>query len=207
MPKYTTSSIGFPLSFEQPGSIEDYNALAGPRPSGLPAVLEDAVAGLVAWDTLPEWQAAFAKKLKETYPDFTQEVNEKATAAAKARAKTDEAKAKAVVYETIKTSVQRFLADKTDEEKAALAVLAQQVADGITVDPSPSRRQGTIKKDYIAKADSWLALDEDALEEKISKALGSVPSFNLAREDDGKPNRDSLARLIGAYIDVLAASV
>ena len=205
--KYKTSSIGFDLSFSGPETIDDYNLKAGVRASGLPAVLEDAVGAEIVWGTLPEWQSAFADALAKQDPSFVREINAEATAKAKAAAKSEDAKPKAVVYETVSKSVKRYLAGKSDEEKAALATLAQAVADTIVIDPSPSKRSGKIKADYIAKADSILTLDEDAIEAKVEKLLSVVPTYELAREDDGKPNRDSLARMIGAYTDAMVAGV
>ncbi len=208
MRSYSTSSIDFDLVFQGPDSVEEYNTKAGARPTGVPAVVEDAVAGLIAWDTLPEWQAAFVKELGNKYPDFKREVNEKATEVKKAAAVSPEAKEKAIVYETITKSVKRFLAGKSDEEKKELATLAQTVADKIAVDPSPSKRHGAPKKDTLMKADTWLALSEDELESKITNAANAGVNVDLiVRDEAGRPERDSLARFIGAYIDLLNSQV
>lgn len=210
MPRqYKTSSIGFDLSFSGPDTVEDYNAKGGVRASGLPAVLEDAVGAEIAWGTLPEWQDAFDKALAAKYPgQYVRQVNEKATAEAKARAKSDEAKAKAEVKETVTKSVKRFLATLDDAELAEIKALAQATADGIEIDPSPSKRAGAPKKDYLAKADTWLGLTDDELEAKITAGTeaGANPDL-VVRGDDGRPTRDSLARFIGAYIDAMAAGL
>lgn len=207
MTSFKTSSIGFDLKFNGPSTAEEYNVKAGPRVSGLDAVLEDAVGAEIAWSVLPEWQSAFADALAKADPVFTREVNADATAKAKAAAKSEDAKSKAVVYETVSKSVKRYLAGKTDEEKATLAALAQTVADGITIDPSPSKRSGKIKGDLVAKADSILTLTDDDIEAKVEKLLSVVPNYELVREDNGMPNRDSLARMIGAYSDAMLAGV
>jgi dihydroneopterin aldolase len=207
MAKYKTSSIGFDLSFEGPATVEDYNLKAGARVSGLPAVLEDAVGAEIAWGTLPEWQSAFADAISKQDGSFTREINVDATAKAKAAAKSDDAKAKAVVYETVSKSVKRYLAGKSDDDKALLAALAQEVADSISIDPSPSKRSGKIKGDLVAKADSILTLTDDEIEAKVEKLLSVVPNYELVREENGLPNRDSLARMIGAYSDAMLAGV
>lgn len=212
--KFKTSSIGFDLSFTGPSTIEDYNAKGGVRASGLPAVLEDAVGAEIAWGTLPEWQDEFDKALTAAYPgEYVRQVNEKATAEAKARAKSDDAKAKAVVHETVTKSVKRFLAGIADDDEgkaklAAIKALAQSVADGIEIDPSPSKRQGAPKKDYLAKAETWLALSDEELEAKIEAGVAAGANIDLiARDDNGRPTKDSLARFIGAYIDAMAAGL
>ena len=207
MAKYKTSSIGFDLSFEGPATVEDYNLKAGARLSGLPAVLEDAVGAEIAWGTLPEWQSAFANAISKQDGSFTREINADATAKAKAAAKSDSAKASAVVYETVSKSVKRYLAGKSEDDRSLLAALAQEVADSISIDPSPSKRSGKIKGDLVAKADSILSLTDDEIEAKVEKLLSVVPNYELVREENGLPNRDSLARMIGAYSDALLAGV
>lgn len=212
MDKYKTSSIGYELfvPIHKCNTEETYNSLAGPRSNGLSAVLDDAIGALIAWDWLPSWQDKFAAKLEQLFPathatPFIREINVKATEAAVAAAKSPEAKAKAKVYETITKSVRRFRASLTPEADAESAVLAQEIADSLPADPSPSQRSGKIKADLTIKADGWLLLTADELEAKIELLRTKVPNYELISEDDGKPNRDSLARMIGAYLDVKAA--
>ena len=57
--QYETNSLGFTkLKFNGPGTVEDYDRAAGK----VGACLEDAVDNTIYRSTLPEWQAAFAKK-------------------------------------------------------------------------------------------------------------------------------------------------
>lgn len=196
MAKYQTNSIGFPLTFNGPDSVEDYDRAAGK----VGVCLEDAVENTIYRSTLPEWQDAFAPKV-EALTGIKREVNAVATAAAKARSdKPDSVKD---IMETIPRYVKRAMAGLSDEDKKALATTAQEVADGITVDPSPSKRAAGIPKEYRAKADSLLTLPTDQLEAKITTMLNAVEGYDLERGEDNKPTTESLALLVKAYIDTL----
>jgi hypothetical protein len=193
---YKTSSMSYPLVFKGPGSVEDYDR-AGEK---VGTCLEDAVRGTIAWSTLPEWQDKFGTEV--LIPRFGERnVNQTATEAAKARSKTPEKVAD--IMETWTRYNARVTAQLSKEEKAALGIEAQRIADTITVDPSPSKRQAGPKKMFLDKADSWLTLDDNALEAKIGPALNAVPDFDLERDDNGKPERSSLARLIERYVDTM----
>jgi hypothetical protein len=85
---------------------------------------------------------------------------------------------------------------------AALQSWAQEVADTIPVDPSPARQSALAKGDLL-KAEDILDRDADSVEAKVQKFLAAVPDFELIRDDDNRPEKQSLARLIGRYIDTL----
>lgn len=197
MKQYATESIVFNLSFAGPDSVDEYQKFAGAD------ILADAVRGLIAWDTLPEWMEAFAPKFAERF-GVERQVNEKATAEAKGRSKTpDNVKP---VLETVTKFVKREYAKLTPEQQTEAKALAQEVADTITIDPSPSKRTGKIKADLLAKADSWLSLDDEALETKITNATTAGVKYPLQRsEENARPERESLARFIGEYMDILLA--
>lgn len=197
MKQYATESIVFNLSFAGPDSIEEYQGFTGAN------ILDDAVRGLIAWDTLPEWMEAFAPKFSERF-SVNREVNTKATDEAKARSKNPENVKN--VLETVTRFVKREYAKLTPEQQTEAKALAQTVADTITIDPSPSKRTGKIKADLLAKADSWLALDDEGLETKITNATTAGVKYPLQRnEADARPERESLARFIGEYMDILLA--
>lgn len=193
MAKYTTRSIGFPLTFNGPDTVEDYDRAAGKTGS----CLSDAVENTIYRGTLPEWQDAFAKKVAEL-TGTTRGVNADATEAARKRSKTPD-KVKDIL-ETVTTYVNRVTADMSEEDKKSLAALAQEVADGVVVDPSPSKRQAGVPKEYKAKAESLLTLPTDQLEAKITawgEKYDSIDVSNLERDEAGKPTVDSLGRLVG----------
>lgn len=195
---FTTSSLGYPLKFKGNGTEEEYDREAGK----VGAMCEDANENTLYRSTLPEWQEAFSKFLEEKTGQKRQ-VNEKATAEAKARSKTPD-KVKDTM-ETVRVYHNRIAAAASDEDKKAFALMAQQLADGIRIDPSPSKRAAGLSKDLRSKADSLLTLPTDQLEAKVTKFLDKVPGFELERDDVNKPTTDSLGRLIGQYLDALLA--
>lgn len=221
--QYKTNSLGYDLTFVGPDTVEEYNQKAG-RPN---ACLEDAVDNEIYRGTLPEFKEKFVKRLSEL-TGLTLGTNEENTAKARARAKAaalkagkteieaDEAAAKVKASSENETSFNlRVLAAvrKGEVEKKEngvgtgelfteeeLAKIAQEVADGIQINPAPSQRVGPPKKSDLEKADSLLAGDSDTLEGKISVWQTAVPEIEIQRGEDGKPLRDSLARAIGRYL-------
>jgi hypothetical protein len=196
---YKTSSCGYDLEFKGPESVDEYDQKAGK----VGATLNDAVRGLIAWDTLPEWMEAWAKKLAEL-TGITRGVDDAATAKAKARAKTPDSvkpvPEKAKGYSDRVTAAVKAGQGANGVTYEQLQAAAQEVANSITIDPAPSQRTGQPKKDLLEKADNILTRDPDAIEASVTKFLDAV-SYDLEREADGKPNRESLARLVGKYLD------
>jgi hypothetical protein len=195
---YETNSLGYKLTFKGPSTVEEYDQKAG----RVGACLEDAVDNTIYRSTLPEWQEEFAKKLEE-HTKQPRVTDSTATDKAKARAK-DPSKVEDI-KEKVKAYNARVTAGMSDTDKAAIAALAQSVADGILVDPSPSKRAKGPDKALLAKADSLLTLPADQLQEKIDKYLGRVEGFELETDEQDKPQRESLARLLGRYLDIMLA--
>lgn len=193
---YDTNSLGYKLTFKGPESVEAYDQAAG----RVGACLEDACDNTIYRSTLPEWQEAFATRVEEQTGE-KRGVDQVATERAKSRAK-DPAKINDVP-EKVKAFIQRITATMSEVDKAGLARLAQEVANGITVDPSPSKRAKGPDKALLAKADSLLTLPADQLQVKIDKYLAKVEGFELETDEADKPERNSLARLIGQYLDIL----
>ena len=210
--QYKTNSLGYKLSFNGPSTVEEFDKKAGKDG----AALEGAVYEEIYRGTLPDWLDAWAVELKKI-TSIERLVDADATAAAKAKAKDDEARAKVKdVLETVKKYDARVRASVAKGEVAGedgvivtletLQAAAQAVADKIEIDPAPSKREGSAKKDDLDKADEFLGGDQDILEGKISVWTSAV-DFDLQRGDDGKPLRESLARLIGKYIGYLKSQL
>jgi len=202
MPAYTTSSCDFDLSFSGPESVEAYDQKA----SEVGRCLCDAVNNIILRSTLPQWQKKMADAL-ETLTGVERTVDQAATDKAQSRAKegTTVTPIKERATRFIARASASYLANAEDEEsrksrQLELNTLAQSTADSMEVDPSPATRSAAINKAYLAKADEILTRDEDAIEETVSKLIDKVGEFSLDRSDDGKPERDSLAMLVGAYI-------
>lgn len=193
---YETNSLGYKIRLKGPGTVEEYDRAAGK----VGACLEDGVYNTIFRGTLPEWQDAFGPKVEELFGQKRQ-VDTRRTELARNRSKTPDKVAD--VLETWTTFHNRMLATASDEQKAQLATIAQQVADTITIDPSPSKRAAGVPKEYREKAQQWLTLPEDQLEAKVTKALDAVEGFQLDRDENNKPTEESLARLIQQYVGTL----
>jgi len=193
---YDTNSLGYKLSFEGPKTVEEYDSKSGKTG----ACLEDACDNTIYRGTLPEWQDAWAKKLEELTGQ-KRNVDQAATDRAKARSK-EPGKVKDIL-EKVKAYDARVTAGKSEEEMKTFQAEAQKVADGITVDPSPSKRAKGPGKELLGKADSLLTLPDDQLQVKIDKFLSKVEGFELEEDENGKPERSSLAKLIGQYLTVI----
>lgn len=217
MKTYEVESQGYKLNFPGPATVEEYNEKAKDPKDPNPC-LTDAVYNVAYRATLPRFWKFAMPKLAEKYA-LPIGVDEKATARAKDRAKDDEARAKVKdVPEKFSDYVPRLeehvAANSGDEEagKAALAELDTYIVSlsaDFAIDPTPSAR-GAARgpgKQNLEKADSWLALPTDELEKKVSGALSAVGEFDLDRDEaSGKPERESLAFLIKAYVEYIYAN-
>lgn len=200
MKQYDTSTCTIPLKFNGPDTVEAYDQAGGK----VGICLEDAISGTIAWSTLPEFHEQFLPKVKE-FTGVERAVNEAQTEKARSRSKTPDKVKDVMEYPTV--YIRRAMAKLDDEKKKEFFALAQSVADTINIDPAPSKRQAGPDKNLLAKADSLLTLPTDALEAKVSTLLTEVDGFDLTREDDGKPERTSLARLVGAVLDARLATI
>jgi len=200
MPKpYETNSLGYKLKFNGPATVEEYDQAAG----RVGACLEDACDNTIYRGTLPEWQAAWAKRLEEM-TGVKRGIDQAATDRARARSKKPDEVAD--VPEKVKAFDARVKSSMSDTDKAALNSVAQEVADTVGIDPSPAKRIAGPDKSLLVKADSWLTLPDDQLEVKINKAREAVGAYDLELDENDKPDRISLARLIGKYLDELLAA-
>jgi hypothetical protein len=194
--KYETRSCGYKLAFEGPDSVEAYDQKANKTGQAL----EDAVNNTIYRGTLPEWQEAFARVLAQR-TGIAREIDADATAKLKARAK-GEVRDIPERFKVYNNRVQAVYANGDEAKKKELADWAQEVANSIEIDPSPTQRVSAATKGDLAKADDILDHDIDYVEAKVSKMLSKVPDFDLARDDENKPERTSFAKLIGKWIEV-----
>lgn len=191
MATYETNTLGYKIKLNGPGSVEEYDKKGGK--DGL--CLEDAVDNTIYRSTLPDVQDKFGEYLESMFGK--RQVNVEATEAAKKRSKTPDK-----VKDTLETWTRfhnRVTAGLDDAAKAELQTKIQEIADGIEVDPSPSKRRGGLRKDLREKAESLLTLPVDQLETKITGYLEEIPGYDLERdsENENKPQVESLARLVG----------
>lgn len=176
-------------------SIEDFDREAGK----VGAALEEADFSLIYRDTLPEIHSAVVSDI-EVLSGIKRNVNADATAKLQARAKAGVTVAD--VLENFVPYANRVKANVDEETWKAIDAKFREVALATAVSAAPSVRTGggAPSKANQEKADGLLQLDADTLETKVEKLMAAAPNFSLARDEDGKPERVSLARLIGAWL-------
>ena len=187
------------LGFPGHDSPEDFDREAGE----VGACVEEGDTSIAYRSTLPEFHEAFTKQMEEL-SGIKRGVNTEATEKAKARAK-DGSKVKDVP-ESFITWANKVKAQLSDADWKAIDAAARECAAGIKIDASPSKRMAGPDKSLLAKADSLLQLPPDQLSAKTDKYLGAIEGYDLATDEaTGKPDRVSLARLIGKYVDWMIA--
>jgi hypothetical protein len=197
MKQYSTNSCGYKLNFNGPDTVEEYDKRAGT----VGQCLEDAVNNTIYRGTLPEWQEEFASVL-EKQTGIKRETDKEATAKLKSRAKNpDNVGPQPEKFRAYNARVKGIWGNGDTTKEAQLQTWAQETADKIPVDPAPSVRQSTATKGDLAKVDDILAKDTDYIEAKVAKMLAIVPDFELQRDEENKPERLSLARLLGKWVE------
>ena len=196
--KFETTSSGYDLRFNAPDSVEAYDKLGGPG-----RCLSDAVAETLNRSTILAWQNDFAKVLEER-TGIQRQVDADATAKAKSRAKNPDSVVREVFerFSIYNRKVNDQYANGDETKRAELEKWAQEVADHIPVDPT-RQRTGAIASGDRAKAEDVLSGTPESIEAKICKYLDVVGDYDLARDDSGLPEKTSLARLIGRYVEAL----
>lgn len=198
---YETNSCGYLLKFEGPDTVEEYDKKAGDG-----QCLEDAVNNTIYRGTLPEWQDLFSRTLQDR-TGVAREIDKTATEKVKSRSKNPEnVRDVPERFKTYNARIKSTWANGDKDKEAQLASWAQETADKVKVDPSPTQRVSAAAKGDLAKADDILEHDNNYIEVKIQKMLGVVPDYQLERDDDGKPERQSLARLIGRWVEGMLAA-
>jgi len=168
------------------------------------AALEEANYNVIYRDTLPTIQDAVIPKI-EALTGIKLGINEKLTAKAQeaenaAAAKAGREPKKKVVNETFKDYDARVKATVDDEMWQRVDALVREVALATPVDSKPTVRSGGLSKANLDKADDVLGRSVDNIELAVAKLIAVVREFDLARSEEGKPVRNSLARLIGEFV-------
>lgn len=203
MPKTVTVSTGpfKDLGFPGHADAEEFDREA----NEVGACVEEADASVAYRSTLPEFHKAFTPTM-ESLSGIKRGVNEEATRKAKERAK-DASKVEDIP-ESFITWANRVKTSLSEADWAALDSAARELAAQTKIDASPSKRIAGPDKQLLSKADSWLAtLSPEQLSQKTDKYLATVEGFDLQTDEaTGKPDRVSLARLIGKYLDHVLAN-
>ncbi len=200
MPKTLTVSTGpfKDLTFPAHEDAESFDREAGE----VGACVQEADASLAYRSHLPEFHRTFTEQM-ESLSGVKRGVNTDATEKAKARSKTPDKVDD--IPESFIVWANRVKASLSEADFKALDAAAREQALKMPLDASPSKRMAGPGKDLLSKADSLLTLPADQLQTKVDKYLGSVGDFQLETDENGKPDRASLARLVGKYLDFMLA--
>jgi hypothetical protein len=200
MKSYETHSCGYRLKFNGPETVEAYEEIGGAG-----TCLRDAVRLAINAETLPAWQEAFAAVLEER-TRIPREIDQEATSQLQARSRTPETVKP--VNERVKPYTKRVLAIWVNGDKSKQAQLqqwAQETADTISIIPAPLETEPVklppISKTELAKATEILGHEPAYIEERINLMLSDIPDYPLARNLEGKPEPESLARLINRWLN------
>jgi hypothetical protein len=200
MKSYETSSCGYALKFNGPDTVADYDSKGGEG-----ACLKDACQKTINTRTAVEWQEAFAAILAQR-TGIPRKVDDFATERVKAKSK-NPANVNPINerLSAYNTRVIAEWANGDQEKRAQLQAWAQETADAMEVDPSPpakapSDKAPATKGGDLAKANEILSHEAPYIEERVKLMLGEVPDYQLLREASGKPDAQSLARLLNRYI-------
>jgi len=200
MPKQYEFSTGpFTLRSPGPATVEEFDAKAG---AGM--CLDGAVADCIYRGHIPSFWDEYIPQV-EKLTGVARGVDAAATARAKARQKADSKAVVKDVPEKFGVYISRVLAGVSDTDKVELTKLASEVAAKMDIDPSPSRRQSGPGAANLAKADDVLSRDDAGINSTVNKLLSVVGDYDLDRDANGKPDRESLAGLIKAYTAIVAA--
>jgi hypothetical protein len=200
MKSYETNSCGYALKFNGPASVEDYDSKAR-RPG---TCLEDACKKTINTRTAVDWQEAFAALLAER-TGIPRRIDEDATARARSKSKNpDQITPISERLSTYNTRVIAEWANGDQVKRDALREWAQETANKIEIDPSPTTppkpAAPSPKTGDLAKANEILSHDYGYIEERVKLMLSQAPDFILVRDEAGKPDPQSLARLLNRYI-------
>ena len=194
---YDVNTGNYSVKSPGPASVEEYDAQAGAGSCLADAVQNNIYRGHIAafWD-------AFIPKV-EAITGIKRAVDQVATDRAKAKSKKPENVRdyleKPLNYdERVRSSVDPSILPELD-------ALAAEVALATAIDVSEKQRTSGPGAGFLAKADSVLTRDADAIEEAVAKLLAVVPAFDLQRDETGKPDRSSLASLVKQYTEIRAA--
>lgn len=197
-----TETLGVKIQVKGVPDIATYEAQAGEG-----SAIRDLNWALAMWGGLDDIKDKFMAQLEEL-SGIKRRVNEVATAKAKARAKTDEAKAKVKDVLEAAPSYWAFVkASSTEEQVKNYVELLKSIAREYQLDATPSKRTGQPKSEDLEDADRILAMEEEERETKIAgmrERLGE-DTPDVDRDGEGKPVRNSLARLVRARKDQILA--
>lgn len=184
-------------------SAEDFDKEAGK----VGACVEEADMNVIYRDTLIVLQDKAGPLFNKLAPGIPIGVNEKATAKAQERENAAATKAGRApktlsIPETFKSWANRIKLGVDEATWKEIDTEFRALALATPVDATPNVRTSNLaNKADLAKADDILTRDEDAIEAAVTKLQAPLATeFDLIRDESGKPERVSLAKLVSAYV-------
>lgn len=180
-----------------PATVEHYDSLAGAG-----ACLADAINNVVFRSHTPQFWKAYIPQV-EKLTGTTRNVNPEATAKAKAKAKNPASVAD--VLEGWNPYFTRVFGASSPEDKQVLTDLAISTALALDIAVAPAQRGDGSSKTlvpYWPKTDAYLALDAEALEERMANLTATIGEYDFEVDGEGKPDRTALAKAIQKFIEI-----
>lgn len=180
------------LEFRGHDSIEQYDAEAG-YPG---AALETADRFHVHRETMGRFDQEMTPVI-ERITGIKRECDERLTA--KRRKASPNPERISPIRERFLSYLLRVDALATEEQKAEVKREALRLSRSLQISTAPAERKAPLEQRFYERADSILSADLETIDSKVSRWQSLVPDFELARDNDGKPIRDNLARLLQRY--------
>lgn len=185
-------SCDLDLEFLAHPTIESYDREAG----FADAALSDALRWNVPRSTSPEFDRRIVPEI-EKLTGMKRRVDKKATEAARSRSKNPDRVSP--IMEKLVIYIAWVMASVTPEVQTQIRELALKVSRTIRIDVAPAERQSQVEPFIYRRAETVLSLDLDTINKKVLKWQNKIPNFELARDPDGKPILQSLARMLQQY--------
>lgn len=181
-----------------PTTCEDYNTLAS-RP-GNPC-LDDAVLSVIYRSWNAEFRSAFVPAVAEALKADAEDPSVYDRQKVKEGAPKKDAEGNEVAGDPIMEQDGAYLARiiaASGKEVTAFQSIADEIAAGISFDPSPSQRQGQLPKKFREAAEDLFSKKTDEQLVAIASKLEEINPGLKVQIDGSKPNLDSFGRALRA---------
>lgn len=175
------------LEFLGHASVEAYDTDAG-----VPgACLEDADRSQVHRETIQRFDKSFSEFVL-ALTGIPRGVNEKQTELERARVKGGTKP----IPESFPRYMVRVFARVDEEMQATIAKEALAQSRLFRISSAPAIRLSPIENKFLLRAQSILSQDVSEINDRLAELLSITGDFPLGRDSDGKPELESMARLM-----------
>lgn len=187
-PNYISTPCG-PLILEFLGhdDIASYDKEAG-RPG---SCLEDALRGNIHRETIPRFDKQFSEWVF-SLTGVPRATNEKQTAIEQARGRAYNKP----ILESFPRYLNRVFAKVTPEMQRQIQEEALAQSRLFRISAAPATRLSPIEPKFLKRATSLLSQELSEINDRVSEMLAIVGEYPVTRDSDGKPELESMARLM-----------